>query len=523
MKGSPHPPSTRASAGRLSHWLPSIGEFLLVVGLSVVTFWKSLGVPFLAGDYDWLSIGKYGQDEYTKALHEPHSLYRSAAGDLFRWVYGCFGDGNAFPYRFTLLTIHVVNTFLAGKLVARILGRPGSAWIAAAIFAVAPASGEVVHSIAAFIYPVVAFLLIVGLTLYDRCVETGKLVPWLLSMFCFGGAVSLREHAVAAFPLAFLLEWLRGNGLKAFLTRGPWIRLGPPILLGVGAGLLRGGDWLGRIPTSPDYQLTLPMGERLLVTLERLVLPPIPMDFRQYATLHKLIGLAFLAGIAFVIWTSPRGDRRRGTMLLLAVIVSLAPFLPVEGDHVRQRFAYFGTVFAAGLVAFVVSVAAERFSSRVALPIVLAILAGLLLEQQAEFERDYMMQSRESKARADAYLEASQLVTSDDDMAVFVGDRLPRLVNARSTLRVVTGLEREQLVLVKVRKSEDFGTEMLRLRVAAGVRGTMTIYFRGADGYKRLRVREMADVVMRAFEGEEGEMERPIFVLLPRPPNSGER
>jgi hypothetical protein len=340
----------------------SIGELLLIVLLSIVTFWKSLSVPFLAGDYDWLSIGKYGQQEYYGALRQPHHLYGSFSGDVFRWMYGLFGDGSAFEYRLTLLTIHVVNTFLAGKLVARILGRPGTAWIAAAIFAIAPASGEVVHSIAAFVYLIVAFLLIVGLTFYDRAVATGKVWPWAAAMVCFSLAVPFKPHAFAAFPLAILFELLRGNGFKAFKKKGPWLRLLTPIAAGLAVWAVRGWDPDLRIPPDPDYRLTVSMGERLLVTLQRLVLPPVPVSFHEYGFVHKLIGVAFLAGALVMILTAPRGDRRRGMMLLLAVIVSLTPFLPVDGDHVRRRFAYFGTVFAAGLVAFMVTVIAERVS-----------------------------------------------------------------------------------------------------------------------------------------------------------------
>jgi hypothetical protein len=494
------------------------GETLLVVGLCLVTFWKSLSVHFLAADYDWISIAKFGQDEF-QASALPFSSYRKFSGELIQWIYQFWGGEDPFRYRLLLLMIHVVNSVLCGKLIARILGRPRVAWIGAAIFAIAPASAEAVHSIAAFVYPCVALLLMSGLLCYDKAISTGRVLPWGCAMICFAAAFPLREHALVAFPLAFLLEWLRGGGVGVFKTRGPWLRIGVPVLLGTAALLLRdGAASLLRIPQSPDYQLTASMAERLLVTLQRLVLPPVPMDFKTWAFVHKFIGFALLAGVLFVISIAEPTDRRRGFFLLLAMFISLVPFLPVPGDHVRQRFTYFATVFAAGLAAFVISVAAERISARVALPVVLAILAGLLLEQQAEFERDYVRKADESQARYSCYLQAGAFVKEENGIALFAGDKEPSIVTARSTVRVVAEVNRKQMVLIKAKNSEELYVELDRLRELTGAKGGVRLFVRGAGGYDRLRVAEVEGVASRVFEHESGDgPDRVIFALLPKP------
>ena len=513
---APAPLPSSAPPLRVSNGLRTAGEISIVVALSLVTFWKSLDAHFLAVDYDWLSIAKFGDGE-LKSFGSPNSSYRRYAGDLFRVFYDAFGDTSAFRYRLLLLVVHMANAVLAGKLVSRVLGRPGTAWIAAAIFAVAPASAEVIHSIAAFVYPVSALLLLSGLILYDRAVVSARVVPWCGAMVCFGLAAPLREHALAALPLAALLEWLHG-GFAAFKRRAPWLRLGTPVLLGFGFLLARHGfAGLPSIPSSPDYQFDLSMPERLLVTLQRLVLPPVPMDFQQYALVHKSIGFVLLALVLGIIAIAPRGDRRRGFVLLLALLIALAPFLPVYGDHVRQRFTYFGTVFAAGLAAFVISTAAERISPRVTLPAVLAILAGLLLEQQAEFERDYLEKAEESRARQACYLRAAELVKSNDDIALFAGDKDPSIVTARSTMRVVAGVDRKQVILIKARNPEELFEAVEKHRQLTHARGSVRLYIRGAGGYDSIRVPELDVAAKRVFETEPSDpASRNVFALLPR-------
>jgi hypothetical protein len=298
-----------------------------------------------------------------------------------------------------------------------------------------------------------------------------------------------------------------------------------PVAAGVVVWVMRQGDLGIRIPQSPDYGLTKDMGERLLVTIQRLVLPPLPVDFKTYATLHKLIGVAFLGGLLVMILTAPRGDRRRGMMLLIAVVVALAPFLPVEGDHVRRRFAYFGTVFAAGLAAYMVSIVAERVSPRVTLPVVLAILVGLLLEQQAEFERDYMSQSIESQLRARAFQRAANILREDPgSLAVFAGDPEPNLVTARSTLRVVSGCSRDQLISVKVHTPEEFAAEIRRLREKLGTLGTTHVFIREIGGYGVGQF-DAIEGSLKIFDHDASEnvatkpadVVRELLILLPKP------
>lgn len=509
-------PEAPARSTATTAWLRTAGEVALVSGLCLVTFWKGLDDHFLAGDYDWLSLAKFGEGELD-ALRGPHSSYRRYGGEVFTAIYHLCGEESAFRYRLLLLFLHIANAVLAGKLVSRILGRPGAAWIAAALFAVAPASSEAIHSIAAFAYPIASLLLLSGLLLYDRAVTSGTVAPWAGAVVCFGLALPLREHALAALPIAALLEWLRGGG-AAFKTRGPWLRLGTPIAIGLAVLVVRSGwEGLPSVPTSPDYNFDGAMPERLLVTLQRLVLPPVPLDFQQYAAVHKGIGFALLTLVVGVIVLAPPGDRKCGVVLLLAMFVALAPFLPVSGDHIRQRFAYFGTVFAAGVATYLLALASERISPRVSLPIVLAMLAGLLLEQQAEFERDYIDRAEESRARAQAYRMAAPLVR-DDDIAIFAGDRDPSLVSSRSTIRVLTGFERRQLVLVKASDPDELHQRIERLRQETNAKGHMRLYVRGKEGYDYVRIADLAEGVDRVFaiESPGSPGPRTFFVLLPR-------
>ncbi len=499
-------------------------EALLVAVLSLVTFAPSLSYHFLPGDYDWLSLAKWGDAERTELLS--FTAYRPYTGQLFGAAYALFGGESAIPYRVALLVIHTLNALLAGSLAARILRRPGVGWITAAIFAVAPASSEAVHSIAAFVYPCVTLLLFTGLHLYGRCIDGGGVVPWVLAVVCFGLSVPLREHWVAAVPLALALELAHG-GWDALRRRGVWLRLGTIVVLGsavfVGRHLAAGVPLL---PSGPAYRFDLvAMSSRLLVSLERLVLPPIPVDIRDFRELHQVVGAILLLGLLLLVVKAPRTDRRRVLILVAALVISLTPFLPVAGEHVRQRFAYFGTAFAAGLAAYAISLGAERLTTRVSTPIILAVLAMLLLEQQAEFSRHYKPLAEEASARVEAYSHGVRLTRENDEIVFFVGDLEivnvgPNLQSVRSTLRVLSDIERTQVVQFEAATEEEFLRQWEQLRERSGAQGDhMRVFIRGVEGYELVRLiesREPAKVVFATGPGDGAS--RTIYALLPRPP-----
>jgi hypothetical protein len=167
----------------------------------------------------------------------------------------------------------------------------------------------------------------------------------------------------------------------------------------------------------------------------------------------------------------------------------------------------------------VISIAAERISPRVTLPAVLAILAGLLLEQQAEFERDYLEKAAESEARFHWYPRGAQFVKANDDIALFAHDKDPSLTTARSTMRVVAGVDRNQVVLIKASSPEELFQAVERLRESTNAKGVVRLFIRGTDGYDYIRIGDLASATKRVFETDSSEPEvRHIFALVPRVP-----
>lgn len=493
-------------------------ECALVFAIAIVTFWKALPTHFLTSDYDWLAVAKYGDGE-LEFLKKTLTAYRWFAGELFRAAYSIFGDESAWPYRATLLLIHVMNAILCGRLAARILQRPRAAWIASVIFVVAPASAEAVHSISAFVYPCVTFLLLSGLLLYDRAIERGSPVQWAAAFVCIGGAAALREHWVVAFPLMLLLEISRSGGPGVFKTRGPWMRLGPVIVAGAAFMIFRhvvNNNPL--VPSMPEYQFNISMVSRLVVTLEQLVLPPLPLEFAAHATLHECVGIFLILVTLVAVYFGRREDRWRAGSLLFALFLALAPFLPVAGDHIRQRFAYFGTAFAAALAAYVICILAERMSPRVVLPAVAAMLVGLLLEQQAEFERDYTRAAHETRIRIPTYRIASRWVRENDDIAFFVGDLQPNFVGISSMLRVTNDVSRRQVMQIKVTNFDQFYKKFTELRGLTNAKGNPRVFLRGPESYEYIRVTSFEEAIRHIFEtGLDTPKELTIFTLLPRP------
>ncbi|MFN0205185.1 MAG: hypothetical protein ACKVS6_02590 [Planctomycetota bacterium] len=506
-----------------SSWLRLAAEIAIVTALSLVTFAKCLNAQFqfLTSDYDWLALAKYGNSE-LEPLKKTLTAYRSFAGALFDGAYSVFGDQSGVSYRVTLLIIHIINSVLCGRLIARILRRPQAAWIAAALFAIAPASSEAVHSIAAFVYPCITLILLLGLILYDQAIKKHGVFSYIslaIAFLCFGLAALLREHWMTALPLIVLLEIANAKSFAVFKTKGPWIRFAPAIAGGAGFLIYRHFILgVSLVPAIPEYQFDSAMVSRLIVTLQRLVLPPAPLDITEYLHVHQAIGVVLIAGAVFAIIKGNSGDRWRAGVLFVALFVALAPFLPVTGNHIRPRFAYFGTVFASGLAAYAICIISERMSPRLTIPIVLAMLVGLQLEQQTEFERDYTISALESNARIPSYKLAAEWVAKNDDIAFFVGDRQPSLVGIGSTFRVLTGVTRKQLIQIKVSNSQEFFQKYDEIRARSKAKGVHRIFVRGADGYDYIRVAGLDEAIRHIFQtGVAEKKELTILVLLPRP------
>jgi hypothetical protein len=512
---APRPPAP-ASSG----WLRLLAEAAIATALTIVTFGKCLGprFQFLTPDYDWLALARYGDGE-LESLKKTLTAYRGFAGALFQSAYHFFGADSATPYRMTLIVIHIINSVMCGRLVARVLGRPQAAWIAAALFAVAPASSEAICNISGFVYPCVTFLMIAGLLLYDQAIEMRSAARWAGAFVCFGVAGMLREHWVTAFPLIVLLEIARAEGFVALRSRGFWLRLGPVVAAGaailVYRHIVRGAQFL---PSIPEYQFDGSMVSRLIVTLQRLVLPPVPLDIGEYIHVHQAIGVVLILGAIYAIFHGSRSDRWRAGALCMALFIALIPFLPVVGDHIRQRFAYFGTAFAAGVAAYSICLASERISPRVTIPIVLAMLVGLELEQQTEFERDYTTAAAEASARIPSYAQAAEWVRSEDDIAFFVGDRQPNFVGISSMMRVLHGVSRKQLMQIKISSFDQFLLKYQEIKERAHARGRHRIFLRGSDGFDYIRVTALEEAIRHVFEtGVDAPRELTVFVLLPRP------
>jgi hypothetical protein len=491
------------------------GEIAVVAALLLVAFTPSLSLHFLANDSDWLAVAKHGSAEIPEFAS--YGAFRPMAVRLFRTAYGAFGL-DPVPYRVSLLLLHGTAAVLAGRLAARILRRPAAGWITAAIFSVAPASSECIRSISAFVYPCVTVLVLGGLVLYARAVERGAVLPWAGALALFAAAAPLREHFVVALPIALLLE-LRSGGLAALRRKGPWLRLGPVLAVGLLYMLVRQGiSGLPLVPKDPMYRFDGPMASRFLVTIQRLVLPTIPLEILQYRVFHIVIGAGLVVVVMGIALRSPVEDRRSVYVLLGALALALLPFLPVFGDHVRQRFAYLATAFAAGIVAFLICVGSERVSPRLTLPAVLAILAGLLLELQGDFV-SYHEGSVESKARFEIYPIAERAVLRNDRLAVFAGPALPDLQGARSTFRVVTNqIQRPQVIRVEAASPEDLAEELRRFEKSSGATGGLQMFTRFGEAYRIESMVSADHVAQRVFITPSADAGRArVIILAPHP------
>ncbi|MBL8211227.1 MAG: hypothetical protein JNK87_10975 [Bryobacterales bacterium] len=199
-----------------------------LVLLSVLAYWRSVGLPLISDDYLVIGLSRdLGPMERWGALLSD-ALYRNRATSMVItwWVYQWFGL-EPFPYNFVTLGLHVLNTWLI--LAFGFFPRIGwwRAAAAAAFFAVYEGHQEAVIWFSALPELLVFSFGLVALWCWMRwLMGGGRRWGWMVGA---GGAYALalfsKESAVAMLPVFGLAWWVEREKLAVGRALGAMVPL----------------------------------------------------------------------------------------------------------------------------------------------------------------------------------------------------------------------------------------------------------------------------------------------------------
>jgi hypothetical protein len=197
-------PEPRPSA----RWFTMMGA--AVTGLSLLAYWRSLGLPFISDDYIQIQLARqYGPLANWSDLAND-VLYRSRATSLVLtyWLEKAVGLDPA-AFRLASLVLHIFNGWLILGLGAwRVIGWR-AAGVAALFFAASQRHSEAVIWFAA-VPELLVFLFAVGAFLsWTQWMKSSSAAWYVATLGCFVLALLSKESAVALIPLmglALMLE-----------------------------------------------------------------------------------------------------------------------------------------------------------------------------------------------------------------------------------------------------------------------------------------------------------------------------
>ncbi|MFH1858424.1 MAG: tetratricopeptide repeat protein [Candidatus Omnitrophota bacterium] len=340
---------------------------LFLVLLGVILYWNSLRTPFI-WDEDFLILGdlrvhnaSLGDEIFGKSFlpsSEGFSrFYRplitlSLRTDYLLW------KKNPFGYHLTNLLLHLFNTLLVYGLLLRILKKPPLAFLGAFLFLAHPAHVEAVTYIPGRVDLIPFFFVLASFHLYLLGRSGRKFWPYLLSVFCYGGALLSKEMA-AFFPAVILGHLLLVERKKEKLRLAEGVLLLGMFFVFLGWAFFRQLvsvqiplKTLLDIPRLPIRLLTIP---KLLFAYLKMWFFPWPTHMEHMISYKALsvyqLVLEWALLFLIVIWILIRFRKPEERFWFLWIFVMLLPVLQIFPIYlgsfqlfVSEHFLYFASV-----------------------------------------------------------------------------------------------------------------------------------------------------------------------------------
>jgi len=179
-----------------------------VATLSILLYLRALGFAFFNDDPGHLRWTANSSILLFFTHSGDYGYYRPFTFTVFKLLLGLFGSYYAPGFHALLLVLHAANAALLWLAALRISGRQSYAWLAALAFATFPLSYEAVAYVGALFHPLLTFLALVTVLLYDRARRSSARRYLFAAHLSLAVALFTHEAGVMVPLLLLVWEWL---------------------------------------------------------------------------------------------------------------------------------------------------------------------------------------------------------------------------------------------------------------------------------------------------------------------------
>ena len=480
-------PSRRFDYDAPAMWTGNRGQLgLLLAGLVAATFYYVPAFFFTQDDFGWMLLAR---DEWVRpaaVFTHHHGSFTPMSNAVFRALYA-IGGLRGWPYYLLNLSLHLAASLLVLRLGREVLPGRLSALAAAAFFATTFSHWEAVMWLAGGLPQVLAtcWVLISVLT-FGAHLRSGRASWLVVSTLAFIFGLLTKESAVTTPVLAALYAALvvapkrgtppltdgaaRGGARRAAVSLIPIVVVGALYL-----AFQVGGFRFTRLIEDGLYPAGI--GGHVVDNLVRYLFSLIAPDPRAPIVAGHLESLSLpltslLRATAEVsVWVLPVGIvallGRGGNPVRFAtlwILISLLPFLPIQLTP-AARYLYLPSVSAALLFGLLVGQVRRRWSTRLAVALLFAVLAVNWAANRLAGET----RLRNSTARRALIASVLEALESQPAAAVYLVDVPEKHADLCDGVRLLARLD----VPCALRDAEEVGAD--------GDEGTLVWVYRAAE------------------------------------------
>ncbi|MBI3655544.1 MAG: hypothetical protein HY232_03885 [Acidobacteria bacterium] len=419
-----------------------LGVFFISI-LGLVTFLPAFNNFFISDDFVYLRLCKSAGNDVLSILSFPPDLRRLTGHIYFFICYKLFRLNSA-GYYAIMIGIHIFNSYLVYRLVARLTGERHSGLIAGLFFVVYERHQEAIMWIAAVNELFLGLSALLCLIFLHKCLSEKKnygkyhtltIITFILSLFS-------KESSIVLFPIMLLAYFLlAASSPNKFLESR--VKLFLPL----------GCLWLAYLISSYLFNAFIADGFYAIT----------PHFFLVYSkTVNRLLLFVYVfVGLLYFSDRSPQKDRVRALrgnraflFFLIWILFTPLPYCFLTYlDHIPSRHTYLPSVGSAALVGILMTKVYASFSyKRLSKRIPAYIFTGVLLLNIIyvwKKDRQFVKRAEPTKLvlqilRADASLPGS------GKNVYIIGDSPMGMENTiQAAIEVFTDIKLSNIILVK--------------------------------------------------------------------------
>ncbi len=264
-------------------------------------------------------------------------------------------------FRTTSLILHVLSCFVLFNLLIMLIKERYVAFLLTLLFALHPVNTEAVSWITSRNNIVVTLFGLSSLYCYIRAWEKGDGKAYILSVFCFAGAIFSKEFGVVLFPVFILYQRLLNKQKKDFWEE---LRGYLPIILIIVFYFILRKNVIGSLFTPSEVSNTLMrifFSPYLILFYLKLIFFPYMLHsfiigyFHPHMYLKIFLGILFLILACLVLW-----KYRNNRIVIFSILSFFLALLPISNiiptatiTLISMRWLYFPMAFLFIAVSYV--------------------------------------------------------------------------------------------------------------------------------------------------------------------------